>query len=51
VPALPGCISQGDTIAELLASVREAIHAWLNTEPPDDTPPRRSALHLVELSV
>ncbi|MFN7923920.1 MAG: type II toxin-antitoxin system HicB family antitoxin [Bryobacteraceae bacterium] len=25
VPALPGCYSQGDTVAELLENVREAI--------------------------
>jgi predicted RNase H-like HicB family nuclease len=29
VPALPGCVSQGETMAELLASMREAIQAWL----------------------
>jgi predicted RNase H-like HicB family nuclease len=35
VPALPGCVSQGETMDELLANVREAIQAWLATEPPD----------------
>ena len=34
VPALPGCVSQGETMDELLANVREAIGAWLATEPP-----------------
>ena len=34
VPALPGCVSQGETMDELLANVREAIEAWLATEPP-----------------
>ena len=34
VPALPGCLSQGETMDELLANVREAIEAWLATEPP-----------------
>ena len=34
VRALPGCVSQGDTMDELLANVREAIEAWLATEPP-----------------
>jgi predicted RNase H-like HicB family nuclease len=29
VPALPGCVSQGETMDELLANVREAIAAWL----------------------
>jgi predicted RNase H-like HicB family nuclease len=35
VPALPGCVSQGETMDELLANIREAIQAWLDTEPVD----------------
>ena len=34
VPALPGCISEGDTREETLANVREAIVLYL--EPVDD---------------
>ena len=33
VPAIPGCASQGETMDELLANVREAIEASLATEP------------------
>lgn len=29
VPALPGCVSEGETMDELLADVREAVEAWL----------------------
>jgi predicted RNase H-like HicB family nuclease len=29
VPALPGCVSQGDTRAEALANIREAIEGYL----------------------
>jgi predicted RNase H-like HicB family nuclease len=29
VPALPGCVSQGDTRAEALTNIREAIEVYL----------------------
>ena len=34
VPALPGCISEGDTFEEAIANVREAVQLYL--EPVDD---------------
>jgi predicted RNase H-like HicB family nuclease len=34
VPSLPGCISEGETIEEAAANVREAIELYL--EPVDD---------------
>jgi predicted RNase H-like HicB family nuclease len=34
VPALPGCISEGDTVEEAMANIREAIELYL--EPTDD---------------
>ena len=35
VPSLPGCASQGETLDELLANLREAIGGYLAEEPPD----------------
>ena len=32
VPALPGCVSQGETMDELRSNVREAIEGWLMAE-------------------
>lgn len=29
VPALPGCVTQGETKEELLGNLREAIEGWL----------------------
>ena len=29
VPALPGCVSQGDSPEETLANIREAAEGWL----------------------
>ena len=34
VPSLPGCISEGDSVGEALASIREAIELYL--EPVED---------------
>ena len=36
VPALPGCISEGDTIQEVMSNIREAVELYL--EPLDDYP-------------
>ena len=29
VPALPGCVSQGETLADAKANIKEAIQGWL----------------------
>lgn len=29
IPALPGCVSEGDTWDEMLANIREAAEGWL----------------------
>ena len=53
VPALPGCYSQGDTIAEALANAQEAIELYISVvkdrgEPiPEETEPTQA----VQISV
>jgi predicted RNase H-like HicB family nuclease len=29
IPALPGCVSEGETFEELLVNIREAAEGWL----------------------
>ncbi len=38
VPSLPGCISEGDTEAEALANIREAIELYLEAVDDDLVP-------------
>ena len=30
VPALPGCITEGDTMEEVVANLKDAIEGWLD---------------------
>ncbi len=30
VPALPGCITEGDTMDEVMANLKDAIEGWLD---------------------
>jgi predicted RNase H-like HicB family nuclease/virulence-associated protein VagC len=48
-PVLPGCVSQGETMDELLANMREAVTAWLEAEMP--VPEPESAGRAVQLGV
>jgi len=38
VPSLPGCVSQGETKAEALANVKEAIQAYIEALEEDGLP-------------
>ncbi|MFQ5915438.1 MAG: type II toxin-antitoxin system HicB family antitoxin [Nitrospinota bacterium] len=31
VPSLPGCISEGDTVEEAMANIKEAVELYLDT--------------------
>ena len=49
VPSLPGCISEGDTREDALASIREAVQLYL--EPVEDDTAGRDLAELVEIAV
>ena len=48
VPALPGCVSQGKTIAEAKTNIKEAIMGWLAVM---NAKTKRRHAQLVEVSV
>lgn len=48
-PALPGCASQGDTLEDLMANMREAIEGWLAADVPEPRP--GSGERIVEIAV
>ena len=48
VPALPGCISEGNTREEALKNIREAIELYIEPVEDDSTPqPESERLELV----
>jgi len=49
VPALPGCVSQGETMDEVRTNVREAIEGWLLAE--ENTAQADSADRVLEVTV
>ncbi len=50
VPALPGCVSQGDSRDEALANIREAIDLYVeDCLESGDPVPEETALEYVEL--
>ena len=49
VPALPGCISEGNTRKEALDNIKEAVHLYL--EPVDDDMSFAPNSKLVEVTV
>lgn len=49
VPALPGCVSEGETLSETLANVREAAEGWL--EVADQCTPADADVQLAEIEL
>ena len=48
VPALPGCVSEGDTLEEALQNIREAILLYLE---PLEEPPAHEGQLVYEVAV
>jgi len=49
VPALPGCISEGETVEEALENIREAIALYL--EPPEEENLKERGLVIQEIEI
>ena len=49
VPAIPGCATQGDTMEELIANLKEAIEGCLSIDVAEPKPGGKE--HLLELAV
>ncbi|MBL8849315.1 MAG: type II toxin-antitoxin system HicB family antitoxin [Planctomycetaceae bacterium] len=49
VPALPGCFTEGETVAEVRANLREAIEGWLEAGQSDVIP--NDVAEVVEVAV
>jgi predicted RNase H-like HicB family nuclease len=49
VPSLPGCLSEGDTVDDALANIREAIELYL--EPVEDDMVAETGAEVLELVV
>lgn len=49
VPALPGCITEGDTIDEVMANLKDAIEGWLDVA--NERQMAQSTDQIVEIAV
>lgn len=49
VPALPGCVTQGETMEELHANLREVVELWLEAGSPETA--ENSEDQIVELAM
>jgi predicted RNase H-like HicB family nuclease len=49
IPALPGCVTQGESIAEVMANLKEAVEGWL--EAGDSTETVSEPDQLVEFAI
>ncbi len=49
VPALRGCVSEGDTLDEVVANIREAARGWLDAAAAQNPPETDPAAVVMEL--
>ena len=49
VPALPGCISEGDTVEDAIKNMREAIELYLETD--EDQLPTGDNIQVIEVTM
>ena len=49
IPALPGCVSQGDTLDELVENIRDAAEGWLEVSDSQGTLNANDQLVEIEL--
>lgn len=49
VPALPGCVTQGETPPELRANIKEAIEGWLSVD--DQPQENRADDQIIEIAI
>ena len=51
VPALPGCMTQGETLHEIESNLREAVEGWLLAGDAANPVPQDENVELVELAI
>jgi antitoxin HicB len=51
VPSLPGCVSEGDTVEEALANIRDAIRGYIELLEEDGLPVPAENEHSVLVAV
>jgi predicted RNase H-like HicB family nuclease len=50
VPALPGCISEGDTYEDALENIKEAIHLYIESLQKDGLPVPKEISEKIEVA-
>jgi len=47
VPALPGCLTQGETLDEVVENLNDAIEGWLSVQTPESLQARGVSFRLI----